>query len=92
VTEIRRVITCHKLALREFSIDEVKKFLSPHAQINKQQMMEDVAAKFPFLYPDLERERKHRNPYLVRMFEAVALGLAALNETDSKPRKVGGAK
>ena len=62
-------------ASREYTIKEVEAFLLLSERGNKQRLMEEVAARYPFLYPELENERRNRNPYLVRMFEAIALGM-----------------
>jgi hypothetical protein len=34
-----------------------------------------VTARYPFLIHELEREKKHKHPYFVRMFEAIAAGI-----------------
>ena len=43
---------------------------------NKRQLSEQVAALYPVLSDDLQREIANLNPYHRRMFEAVALGVA----------------
>ncbi|MEM2146702.1 MAG: hypothetical protein QW279_15170, partial [Candidatus Jordarchaeaceae archaeon] len=50
-------------------------FLSPKEKINKKQMAELVASEYPFLFHLFEKEKKNKNPYAIRMFEAIALGL-----------------
>jgi type VI protein secretion system component VasA len=46
------------------------------------EMAKLVASEYPILYHELEKERSHRNPYYIRMFEAVALGSACLHQLD----------
>ncbi len=76
------------LDTREYSIHEIEASLVPSRKRNKKHLMEEVAARYPFLYPELEKERRNRNPYLVRMFEAVALGMRCLSDLEkSKGRK-----
>ena len=76
-------------AVREYTIKEVETFLLPSGRLNKHLLMEGVAAIHPFLFPELEDERQNRNPYLVRMFEAVALGVRCLSEMENpKGRKL----
>ena len=75
--------------VREYGIKEVETFLLPSGRLNKGLLMEGVAAVHPFLFPELEGERQNRNPYLIRMFEAVALGMRCLGEMErSKGRKL----
>ena len=75
--------------VQEYTVKEVETFLLPSGRLNKRLLMEGVAAIHPFLFPELEGEKENRNPYLVRMFEAVALGMKCLGEMESlKARKV----
>ena len=75
--------------VREYTIKEVETFLLPSGRLNKNLLMEGVAAIHPFLFPELDGERRNRNPYLVRMFEAVALGMRCLGEMENpKGRKL----
>ena len=71
-------------AVREYTIKDVETFLLPSGRLNKRLLMEGVAAIHPFLFPELEGERQNRNPYLVRMFEAVALGVRCLSEMEHR--------
>ena len=75
--------------IREYTIKEVETFLLPSGRLNKRLLMEGVAAIHPFLFPELEGEKQNRNPYLVRMFEAVALGMRCLGDLENpKGRKL----
>ncbi len=88
ITEIRRAASRHKLALCELSIDEVKSGLLSQARGNKRRLMEEVALRYPFLFNEMQREQKNKNPYLIRMFEAVALGIVCFSKLDSGMQKV----
>jgi hypothetical protein len=60
------------------SIGELKAFFSPEGKkINREKLAELVAQEYPPLYPLLEREKKNRNSYYLKLFEAVALGALA---------------
>jgi len=89
ILEIRRTASKHKLALCELSIDEVKTGLLSQRRGNKRLLMEEVTIRYPFLFPKMEREQKNKNPYLIRMFEAVALGTVCFNQFDTGRQKVG---
>lgn len=78
VREIIVIAKAQKLIVRRYSVDEVKSALSSSAKTNRRGLMEIVAGRFPFLYSECERERKSRNAYRIRMFEAVALGMTFL--------------
>ncbi len=69
--------------VREYAIKDIETFLLPSGRLNKRLLMEGVAAVHPFLFPELEGERQNRNPYLVRMFEAVALGMKCLGDLEN---------
>lgn len=86
--KIKKIAEERGLRICELSINELKEKLNPGGRSNKRLLMEEVAARYPFLYPELEREKKNKNQYLVRMFEAVALGFVSLGKTDIGARKV----
>jgi len=71
------------LRVYEYSLRDLEQFFSPEGKINKKQMAELVASQYPFLIPPLEKEKGNRNPYLIRMFEAIALGVRCFHELDN---------
>lgn len=75
--EILNLAKAHHLAVYEYSIKELEESLAPSLRANKQNLTETVCSRFPFLIRELRRERKHDNPYHIRMFEAVALAIVA---------------
>jgi Holliday junction resolvasome RuvABC endonuclease subunit len=88
VSEAKSLAVKQNLTLREFSIDEVKTHLLSAGRGNKRQLMEEVAARYPFLFREVQREEKNKNPYLIRMFEAVGMGIVCFNQLDSGNAKV----
>jgi Holliday junction resolvasome RuvABC endonuclease subunit len=76
------------LPVRQYSIQEIKDFFSPEDKINKKGLAGIVAARLPDLYHDLEKEKNSKNPYLLRMFEAVALGVVCFHNLDNQLTKV----
>jgi Holliday junction resolvasome RuvABC endonuclease subunit len=66
----------------EYSLRDLEEFFSPEEKINKKQMAELVASQYPFLFPPLEKEKENKNPYLIRMFEAIALGIRCFDQLD----------
>jgi Holliday junction resolvasome RuvABC endonuclease subunit len=71
------------LPVRRYSIKELEAFLCHDAPKNKRNLAEAVAANFPELYLELMTERNRKNPYHMRMFEAVALGAMCISELDN---------
>lgn len=71
------------LTVRHYSIKELESFLCNGAPKNKRNLAEAVAANYPELYLELITERSRKNPYHMRMFEAVALGAMCLSELDN---------
>ena len=86
---IERFAASRKIGLREYSIDELKENILSETRGNKRLLMEEVSARYPFQSSDLQKESNHKNAYLVRMFEAVALGTVCFNDIDAGKRKVG---
>lgn len=51
-------------------------------------LLQEIARRHPFLLPDIQHEEESKNPYLMRMFEAVAMGIVCFNKLDSGNPKV----
>ena len=73
----RGIMLCH------YSIEDLLAHFAPGQHINKLQMAERLAAQHPILYPTLEAEKQRRNPYHMRMFEAVAAACLCLHRHDT---------
>ncbi len=88
-SEIKSWAAERGLAIHEYEIKEIEAILPSSDRPNKRRLMEEVAARYPVLFGELERERKNRNPYLVRMFEAVAVGMRCLNDLEARKGRKG---
>jgi len=53
-------------------------------KINRRELAEIVASDYPVLSHDLNKEKTIRNPYYIRMFEAVALGSLCFHQLDRR--------
>ena len=73
--EIRAVCRSKGLKVCQYSIQDLEVALSSDEKINKPKMAEIVASVYPVLFHELHKEQRNRNPYHLRMFEAVALGI-----------------
>jgi len=79
---IHAIAHLRKLKVRQYSITELKRLLCSEAKGNKRQLAAMVTAAYPVLNPDLQHEMANRNPYYLRMFEAVALGIACYRQRE----------
>jgi Holliday junction resolvasome RuvABC endonuclease subunit len=71
-----------KIRVCRYSIGQLKAALCPEAKGNKRRLAEEVAALYPVLAHDLQKEMTNRNPYHLRMFEAAALGLVCYRQLE----------
>lgn len=82
VTKIKEFSKRKGLKIYQYSMNELEKFFSPEEKINKKRMAELVASEYPFLFKPLEKERRNKNPYGIRMFVAIALGIRCFHQLD----------
>lgn len=84
VRQLKSLSERRGIKLREYSIQDVKAALCPDARSNKRKLANILAAMYPALTYDLEQETQNRNPYRVRMFEAVALAAVCWQQIENK--------
>ena len=78
---IRELARRRKLKLHQYPITELKNALCSEATGNKRRLAAEVAATYPVLSRDLQKEMANRHPYYLRMFEAVALGIVCYRQS-----------
>jgi RNase H-fold protein (predicted Holliday junction resolvase) len=76
---IERLAKKKRLRISLYCLSDLKKFFAKDMEVNKMDIAELVVARYLFLSYQLEKERKHKHPYFVRMFEAVAAGIFAIS-------------
>jgi hypothetical protein len=86
VAKIKESAERKRLKAYQYSIKELESFFYPDGRINRRMLAEKVAGKYPVLSYELDREKTIRNPYYIRMFEAVALGSVCFHQLDSGRR------
>ena len=84
VTRIEAFATAKDLPVKRYSIRDLEAFYEPRARINKARLAELVARAYPILLPELARERRNKNRYYDRMFEAVATGALCFHQLDQQ--------
>jgi Holliday junction resolvasome RuvABC endonuclease subunit len=67
------------LGVCQYSIKEIEKRFVEAGKLNKRNLIEAMARQYPPLGYDLAIERRSKNPYYFRLFEAVALGSMFFN-------------
>ena len=70
------------LRVYEYSLKDLEEFFYPKERINKKKLSEIIAAMYPALLHELKKEKTHKNPYHIRMFEAVALASTCFHQLD----------
>jgi Holliday junction resolvasome RuvABC endonuclease subunit len=71
-----------KIRIAAYSIGQLKTALCPEAKGNKRGLAKDITALYPVLAHDFQKEMDNRNPYHLRMFEAVALGVVCYRQLE----------
>ena len=82
---VRRIIDLAErknLKVYQYSIKDMETFFSGE-KINRKKLAEAIASEYPILFHELNKEKAHKNPYYLRMFEAVALGSICFNQLDN---------
>jgi Holliday junction resolvasome RuvABC endonuclease subunit len=80
VGKIKEISKRKRLRNHQHTIKEIESFFHPEVRINKRRLAEMVVSSYPILSHELSREKAIRNPYYVRMFEAVAIGAVCVED------------
>jgi len=79
VAAIKDVAKKRKAEINYYELGELKTFFGADMKINKMDVAGAVVCQYKFLNDQLERERNHKHPYFIRMFEAIAAGILTVN-------------
>jgi Holliday junction resolvasome RuvABC endonuclease subunit len=79
---IRSLFEQQGLSVFQFSIKQVEKNFLPDVPLNRRELAAAMAAHYPDLTSELQKETAAKNPYHLRMFEAVALGALGAHKLD----------
>lgn len=72
-----------RIMIFQYDIKELEAFFHVEGRSNKWKMAEIIASEFPALHYELDLERRNKNSYHLRMFEAVALGALCFHLLDN---------
>ena len=70
------------LNIYQYSIKDIKSFFVPEEKTNKQKLVGILSSEFPELTVEKNKEKRNKNPYHIRMFEAVALATRCFYQLD----------
>jgi len=87
VNRIKELSRRKGLKVYQYSIKELEGFFHPEGRINKRQLAEIIASRYTILSHELKREKAHRNPYHIRMFEAVGLCSICLHRLEKHAKE-----
>jgi Holliday junction resolvasome RuvABC endonuclease subunit len=82
VKQIKAFSRRRGLKVYQYSIQDIKDTLCPKMKTNKRKLAETLATMYPILAHDLHCEQENKNPYRIRMFEAVALGAVCYQQLE----------
>jgi Holliday junction resolvasome RuvABC endonuclease subunit len=80
VDRIKSLAARKRVRVFQYSIKEIERILLAEERHNKKSLAQKIVSDYPFLIHELEIERAHKNPYRMKMFEAVALGAACFQK------------
>jgi hypothetical protein len=70
------------LTVHRYELGDLKRFFAASPKANKMTVLRLALAQYQFLGDQIDREEKHKHPYFIRMFEAIAAGILAFNRFD----------
>jgi len=71
------------LKLYQYSIDDLEKFFVLEGKANKKNLVKIIASEYTDIFHELKREKENKNPYYIRMFEAIALAAMCFHQLDN---------
>jgi len=81
---IRESCRRKRLKVFQYSIKEMEKYFLSGEKLNKMNLVKAVASEYQELVHEFEKEKKNKNPYFQRLFEAVALTSICFHQLDTK--------
>jgi Holliday junction resolvasome RuvABC endonuclease subunit len=76
VTGLMKYANKKGLKVFQYSIRDLEECFIKEGKHNKKNLAETIASENPVLFHELQKEKKNKNSYYTRVFEAVALAVA----------------
>lgn len=83
VARIKELSKRKGLRIHQYSIKELEKNFIADGRANKRNLARLMTNEYQELIHEFNHEKKNRNPYYIRMFEAVALASLCFNKLDN---------
>jgi hypothetical protein len=71
-----------RIRVHEYSIGQMENAFCPGERGTKRRMAEALILEYPALWGEFEKEKRRKNPYYTRLFEAIALGSICQDDLD----------
>ncbi|OPY73240.1 MAG: hypothetical protein A4E62_00556 [Syntrophorhabdus sp. PtaU1.Bin002] len=84
IESMRKLARKKRIKVITYSVADLKESFAFGTRVNKMTIAALAIARYPFLARELEREKKRKHPYSLRMFEAIAAGLLVINRINRK--------
>ena len=82
VAKIKEFSRRKSLKVHQYSIKDLEKLFIQEKKLNKKNLAEAIVSENPVLFHEQQKEKSQKNPYHIRMFEAVALASACAQRLD----------
>jgi hypothetical protein len=82
VTRIKEISKRKGIKVYQYSIKDLEEFFIQDDKLNKKNLAEAIVSENPALFHELQKEKAHKNPYYIRVFEAVALASVCFYQLD----------
>ena len=82
VAKIKEFSKRKELKVYQYSIKDMEEFFIEEDKLNKKNLAEAIVLENPALFHELQKEKAHKNPYFIRVFEAVALASVCFYQLD----------
>jgi hypothetical protein len=87
VSRTKALAKRNKIKVYQYSIEKLKDYFLEGEKPNKKNLAEKITHEHPVLIHELEKEKRHKNAYYFRMFEAVALASECFLDSHKKEKK-----
>ena len=84
VEKIKKLARSLRFRVCQYSIKDLESFFNPEKKMNKKRLAKIVTSEYPVLLHELNKEKRNKNAYHIRMFEAVALGAVCFYQLDKR--------
>jgi Holliday junction resolvasome RuvABC endonuclease subunit len=84
VAKIKEFSKSKGLKVFQYSIKDVEEFFIKEDKLNKKNLAEKILSEYQVLFNEFMKEKRNKNLYFIRMFEAVALAALCFHRFDRK--------